>query len=83
VVIAVTFSQLRQLRSSGRELFPGVQGLVIIPTLATMIGVLTAMTTANVPYLKGLDIWIGLGVGMVTLIMLSAIKAAEIRKTAP
>lgn len=80
VVIAVTFSQLRSLRTSGRELFPGVQGVVAIPTLAGMIGVITAMTTANVAYLKGLDVWIGLGVGVATLIALATIKVTELQR---
>jgi ribose/xylose/arabinose/galactoside ABC-type transport system permease subunit len=77
VVIAVTFSQLRQLRTSGRELFPGCQGVVAIPTLAGLIGIITAMTTANVSYLKGNDVWIGLGTGMAILVLMVAIKIGE------
>lgn len=77
VVIAVTFSQMRQIRTSGRELFPGVQGVVAIPTLATMIGLITAMTTANVSYLEGLDVWIGIGTGVVMLLLLGTIKLVQ------
>jgi hypothetical protein len=77
VVIAVTFSQVRQIRASGRELFPGMLGIIAIPTLAGSIGVIMAMTTANVPYLKGLDVWIGLGVAFVVLLALTSIKLTQ------
>lgn len=78
VVIAVTFSQMRQIRASGRELFPGMLGIVAIPTLASLIGVITAMTTANVPYLKGWDVWIGAGAGMVALLSLASVKLSQV-----
>jgi ribose transport system permease protein len=78
VVLAVTFSQIRQIRASGRELFPGMLGIIAIPTLALSIGVITAMTTANVPYLKGLDVWIGLGVAVVVLLALASIKLTQV-----
>ena len=78
VVLAVTFSQIRQIRASGRELFPGMLGIIVIPTLALSVGVITAMTTANVPYLKGLDVWIGLGVAVVVLLALASIKLTQV-----
>jgi len=77
VVIAVTFSQLRQNRSSGRQLFPGVLGTVAIPTLAGLIGLITAMTIANVPYLKGSDTWIGLGVAITVFVLLGGVKISQ------
>jgi ribose/xylose/arabinose/galactoside ABC-type transport system permease subunit len=77
VVIAVTFSQLRQIRSSGRELFPGVLGLIAIPALAAMSGLITAMTIANVEYLKGRDIWIGAGVALAILAGLAIVKFTQ------
>ncbi len=77
VVIAVTFSQLRQNRSSGRQLFPGWLGAVAIPTLAALIGLIAAMTIANVPYLKGSDAWIGLGVGIAVFLLLGGVKVSQ------
>ncbi len=77
VVIAVTFSQLRQIRTSGRELFPGVLGALAIPTLAGLSGLITAMTIANVPYLKGSDAWIGAGVALAILVGLSGVKISQ------
>ena len=82
VVIAVTFSQLRALRASGGELFPGRLGLIAIPTLAAMVGLLTAMTTANVPYLKGWDLWIASGAAGVTLVGLAIVKISELQRKA-
>jgi Ribose/xylose/arabinose/galactoside ABC-type transport systems, permease components len=77
VVVAVTFSQLRQIRASGGELFPGKLGLLAIPTLSGMVGIITAMTTANVPYLKGWDLVIGAAAGLLTLAALSITKWVE------
>jgi len=79
VVIAVTFSQLRQLRESGRELFPGAMGMIAIPILSIAIGLIIAMTIANVPYLKGSDVWIGGAVAIVVLLSLSGLKLAQMR----
>jgi ribose/xylose/arabinose/galactoside ABC-type transport system permease subunit len=80
VVIAVTFSQLRELRASGGELFPGKQSFIAIPTLAGMVGLISAMTTANVAYLKGWDLAIGAGAALATLLVLSAVKLVEMRR---
>lgn len=80
VVIAVTFSQLRQIRASGRELFPGLLGVVAIPTLAAMSGLIASMTIANVEYLKGSDVWIGGGVALVVLVGLAIVKLLEARR---
>ncbi len=44
VVLAVTFSQLQQLRGSGRRLFPGALGVFAMITLALFAG-LIAMST--------------------------------------
>jgi ribose/xylose/arabinose/galactoside ABC-type transport system permease subunit len=80
VVIAVTFSQLQQLRTSGRELFPGMMGTIAIPVLSTGIGLITAMTIANVPYLKGSDVWLGGAVSLVILLALASVKLAQIQR---
>lgn len=80
VVIAVTFSQLRQIRASGRELFPGWLGAVAIPTLAAMMGLITAMTTANVPYLKGWDTLLGGGVALLAVLLLSGVKFVQMSR---
>lgn len=80
VVIAVTFSQLRQIRASGGELFPGKLGWIAIPTLSVLIGLLTAMATANIPYLKGRDIWIGAAAALLALLALGAVKLLEFQR---
>ena len=77
VVLAVTFSQLRQIRTSGRELFPDALGMIAIPTLAALSGLITAMTIANVPYLKGSDAWIGGATSLVTLLLLASVKFTQ------
>jgi ribose/xylose/arabinose/galactoside ABC-type transport system permease subunit len=77
VVIAVTFSQLRQIRTSGRELFPGVLGVIAIPTLAAMIGLITAMTTANVAYIRGNDVWLGTAVAILVFLSLASVKVTQ------
>jgi ribose/xylose/arabinose/galactoside ABC-type transport system permease subunit len=80
VVIAVTFSQLRQIRASGGELFPGKLGWIAIPTLAAIVGLITAMATANVPYLKGRDLWIGGVTALAVLAMLGGVKLLEFQR---
>jgi ribose/xylose/arabinose/galactoside ABC-type transport system permease subunit len=80
VVLAVTFGQVRQIRASGGELFPGRLGLIAIPTLSGMVGILSAMTTANVPYLKGWDLAIGATAGAITLAALIALKLIESKR---
>jgi ribose/xylose/arabinose/galactoside ABC-type transport system permease subunit len=81
VVLAVTFSQLQQLRTSGRELFPGVMGTIAIPLLSGGIGLITAMTIANVPYLKGSDVWIGAAIGLLMLAAMSLVKYVEYQRS--
>jgi ribose/xylose/arabinose/galactoside ABC-type transport system permease subunit len=82
VVIAVTFSQLRQIRATGRELFPGVMGALAIPTLAGFSGIIAAMTMANVPYLKGSDAWIGLAIAGGVLVVLTSVRLSQARRSA-
>jgi ribose/xylose/arabinose/galactoside ABC-type transport system permease subunit len=51
VVIAVTITQLRQIRQSGRQLFPGMLGKLAIPCLMLMcglVGLITAGPTAGI-----------------------------------
>lgn len=67
VVLAVTFSQLRQLVASGRQLLPGTLGLCAIPTLTLLVGAVGIMTLgrsggltagfAALALLLGLKIW--------------------------
>ena len=68
VVLAVTFSQLREFRQSGRQLFPGALGACAIPTLALLVWVVSAIALG-----KGT----GLGVGAVTLLFLILVSASE------
>jgi adenine/guanine phosphoribosyltransferase-like PRPP-binding protein len=45
-----------------------------------MVGILSAMTTANVPYLKGWDLAIGATAGAITLAALIALKLIESKR---
>lgn len=47
VVLAVTFSQLRTLRRSGRQLFPGALGIASIPCLAAGCGLVLLITAGR------------------------------------
>lgn len=68
VVLAVTFSQLREFRTSGRKLFPGALGLAAIPTIAVMVGMVSIITLGR---------WPGVAVTLLTLIFLGAVYAWE------
>ena len=72
VVAAVTFSQLRQIRQSGRQLFPGVMGMLTIPCLAGACA-LVAMITLGVA--------VGAATGFTALVILVAWKVVELRKS--
>lgn len=54
VVLAVTFSQLREIRQSGRQLFPGLLGIVVIPCLAVTCGLVGLITAGWMAGLGGL-----------------------------
>ena len=68
VVIAVTFSQLRQLAASGRQLLPGALGICAIPTLALLAGAVCAMMFGR---------WAGVGTGGAALALLIGVKIWE------
>lgn len=80
VVLAVTLTQFRQLVQSGREFFPGVRGLLAIPTLAVVAGLLAMMGSANTELFKGRSVVFGLMVGLVTLFALAAVKLLETKR---
>lgn len=82
VVLAVTLTQVRQLIQSGREFFPGVRGMVAIPTLAVIAGLLAMMGSANVEIAKGKSVGFGVAVGAVMLVVLGTVKAFEVRRHA-
>jgi ribose/xylose/arabinose/galactoside ABC-type transport system permease subunit len=73
VVIAVTFSQLGQMGRHGRRLLPGALGLCVIPTLALLCGGVAALTA-------GRDA--GLAAGILSLVLLSVVRAWESRRVA-
>lgn len=74
VVIAVTFSQIRQLIGSGRKLFPGLLGVCAIPTLSLLTGLVVMMTFGK---------WLGISSGVAALMVLSAIKVLETSAARP
>ena len=71
VVAAVTFSQLRQIRQSGRQLFPGVMGMLTIPCLAGACALVATIT---------LGVTVGVATGLTALIILVAWKIIELRQ---
>src|SRR5262245_56876559 len=80
VVLAVTLTQVRQLVQTGREFFPGWHGILAIPTLAVTAGLLAMMGSANVELAKGKSVGFGVAVGVVMLVVLSAVKLIEMRR---
>lgn len=56
VVLAVTLSQLREFRQSGRELFPGVMGLIAIPCLALACGVISLIAVGTTAGAAGFSV---------------------------
>ncbi len=81
VALAVTLAQIRQLRQSGGEFFPGVRGALAIPTLAIGAGLMAAMASVNVELLKGRSIWFGVFIGTLTLAVLTAVKIIEAQRS--
>jgi ribose/xylose/arabinose/galactoside ABC-type transport system permease subunit len=71
VVLAVTLTQLRQLVSSGRQMFAGARGLCAIPTLAISAGLIALVT--NGP-------WVGLAIGVLMLVGLAGVKVSEVSR---
>jgi len=67
VVLAVTFSQIREIRMSGRRLFDGALGLCAIPAMVVLAGLVSvitlgwttgwAVTTAALIFLAGVYMW--------------------------
>ncbi len=83
VVLAVTLTQFRQLWQSGREFFPGVRGLLAIPTLAIAVGLLAMMAVANIPGLGGRTTIVGSAVTLVMLFILGLVKLLESKRKSP
>lgn len=80
VAMAVTLAQLRQLRQSGGEFFPGVRGGVAIPTLAIGAGLMAAMASVNVEVLKGRSTVFGAVVAAAALVVLTAVKVFQAQR---
>lgn len=80
VVLAVTLTQFGQLFRSGREFFPGIRGIVAMPTLAIAAGLVAMMGTANIEVIKGRSVLVGAVVALVTLAALSTLKFFEVRR---
>lgn len=72
VVVAVAFSQLRQVTSGGRQLLPGWLGICTIPLLSTFLGMMVTMSIAEAGGTKGLL------TGLVVFALLSALKIWEV-----
>jgi ribose/xylose/arabinose/galactoside ABC-type transport system permease subunit len=72
VVLAVTFSQLRQIRQSGRQLFPGALGWLAMPGLAVAAGLVV---------LVSLGVKAAIVTGSFVLVVLVGWKVAEIVRT--
>jgi len=81
VALAVTLTQFGQLIHAGGRLFPGLRGLAAIPTIAVFAGLLSMMGSANVEALRGRTVPFGLGVGMMVLLVLAAVRWLESRRT--
>jgi hypothetical protein len=73
VVLAVTLTQIKQLITSGGQMFAGARGIVTIPALTLTAGLIGLITTGP---------WIGLGIAVVLLFALVGIKIAELRRRA-
>lgn len=59
VVLAVTFSQLREIQQSGRELFPGLLGALAIPCLALAFGLVCLIAVGLQAGLVGFSVALG------------------------
>jgi ribose/xylose/arabinose/galactoside ABC-type transport system permease subunit len=71
VVLAVTFAQLREIRQSGRQLFPGLLGFVVVPCLAVTCGLLGLITAG---WAAGIG---GLALALVALVGWKAVESAR------
>jgi ribose/xylose/arabinose/galactoside ABC-type transport system permease subunit len=69
VVMAVTFGQVRDILVSGRQLFGGALGLVAIPTLSLLFGLICVLIMGP---------WVGIPAGTVSLLLLILIKVLEL-----
>jgi ABC-type xylose transport system permease subunit len=82
VVLAVTFTQLRQFRGAGGGLFSGVRGLFAIPTLGISIGMLAMMVSGHVRLFKGRSVLAGVAAGVIAIVVLAGVRWAEQRRQA-
>jgi len=82
VALAVTLTQFGQLAQAGGRLFPGLRGLAAIPTIAVFAGLLSMMGSANVEALRGRTVPFGIAVGLAALVLLSAVRWLESRRSA-
>ena len=80
VAVAVTLTQVGRLMVSGRQMFPGLRGLMAIPTLALAVGLMAMMGSAKIQWLEGRTVLFGALAGLVTLIALGIVKFLEVKR---
>jgi uncharacterized YccA/Bax inhibitor family protein len=80
VVLAVTFTQLRQFRGAGSGLFSGVRGLFAIPTLGISIGMLAMMVSGHVRLFKGRSLMVGAAAAGIAIVVLGGVRLLEQRR---
>ncbi len=77
VVLAVTFTQVRELLRSGGTFFTGIRGKLAIPTIATLSSLVVMSATTNNPWMRANSLAVGGGVFVVVLILLVAVERIE------
>ena len=82
VAVAVTLTQVGRLMVSGRQMFPGLRGLMAIPTLALAVGLMAMMGSAKIQWLEGRTVLLGALAGLVTLIAHGSVKFLEVKRAA-
>ena len=80
VAVAVTLTQVGRLMVSGRQMFPGLRGLMAIPTLALAVGLMAMMGSAKIQWLEGRTVLFGALAGLITLIALGIVKFLEVKR---
>jgi ribose/xylose/arabinose/galactoside ABC-type transport system permease subunit len=77
VVLAVTFTQARDLLGSGRRFFPGLRGKVAIPTIAAFAALLAMSGTINSETFRQNSLGVGGSVFLLVLAILVVIERLE------
>jgi ribose/xylose/arabinose/galactoside ABC-type transport system permease subunit len=77
VVLAVTFTQARELFTSSRRFFPGARGKLAIPAIATFAALLAMSSTTHSETFRDQSFAIGAAVFFITLAVLVAVERLE------